>query len=359
MRFALGLAENGRFTTAPNPMVGAIVVNDGRIVGQGWHKQAGGPHAERVALADAGIEAHGATIYVTLEPCSHTGRTGPCTEAILEAGISRVVIGASDPNPKAAGGAEVLRNAGLDVVTGVLKEECEALNRDFLDRIRNRRPFVTMKIAMTADGHTSTASGASKWITGEESRKHVHEDRGRSAVILTGVGTVFADNPALTCRVGGGKDPIRVVLDTHLRIPADATLAMTAAETPTILACCDFDPDKAKALEDSGCEIWMMNEKDGRVDLSELIARIGAEGYDSVFIEAGPTVAWSALSAGVVDKLQIYVAPKIFGGTGRTAVGGPGVPLPKDAFQLCDPRITPIGDDILVEYDIKHPERSS
>lgn len=355
MQLALSLAEKGRGFVAPNPMVGAVIVRDGRIIGRGWHEKYGGLHAERNALAACLEAPAGATMYVTLEPCCHWGKTPPCTDAILDSGIARVVIGAGDPNPLVAGkGAEILRKSSVEVTEGVLRRECEALNEVFFHFIRAKTPFVVLKYAMTADGKIAARTGLSRWITGEAARRRVHGDRLRYSAVMVGVGTVLADDPLLTCRIPGGKNPVRVICDTRLRTPLTSKLVRTAREVPTILAACENNPEKAAPYLAAGCAVLAVPEKDGRVDLAELMKLLGAGQIDSVLLEGGAALNFSALDAGIVNRVQAYIAPKLFGGeTAKTPVGGLGVDAPDRAFRLREPKITQIEEDILLEWEVE------
>ena len=353
MRRAVELARRGR--TSPNPMVGAVIVRDGAVIAEGWHERCGALHAERHALAHCSGDPAGATMYVTLEPCCHQGRQPPCTEAIVEAGIRRVVIGSDDPNPLVAGkGVAILRAHGIEVETGVCREECDALNTVFFHYIRTKRPYVTMKYAMTLDGKIATRTGASQWITGEEARQRVHADRDRYTAIMAGVGTVLADDPLLTCRLEGGHNPIRIICDSELRTPPDSQLVRTARETPTILAACRPDPEKAAALTALGCEVWTLPERDGHVDLAALMDRLGQREIDSVLLEGGGTLNGAMLEAGLVHRVQAYIAPKIFGGAAQSPVRGEGVDLPAQAWTLRDRTVTQIGDDLLIEGEVEY-----
>ena len=351
MRRALELARRGR--TSPNPMVGAVLVRDGRIIGEGWHKVCGDLHAERQALASCRESPEGATLYVTLEPCCHQGRQPPCTDAILQAGIRRVVVGSEDPNPLVAGkGIAILRSHGVAVETGILREECDALNRVFFHYIRTGRPYVVMKYAMTLDGKIATRTGASQWITGEEARRRVHQDRDRYASILAGIGTVLADDPLLTCRLEGGHNPIRIICDTHLRIPLESRLVQTAQQTPLLIAACHPEPEKTAALTAAGAQVLRLPERDGRVDLAALMDRLGAMEIDSVLLEGGGSLNGAMLEAGLVRRVQAYVSPKLFGGNGTSPVRGQGVALPEEAWRLENPEISRIGEDFLVEGEV-------
>lgn len=355
MKRALELAEKGCGFVAPNPMVGAVIIKDDVCIGEGWHARYGGLHAERNALANCTVSPEGATMYVTLEPCCHYGKTPPCTDAIIENKISRVVIGSSDPNPLVAGkGVQILREHGIEVIEGVLKAECDALNAVFFHFIRTGMPYVVMKYAMTMDGKIATRTGASQWITGEMARKRVHQDRHRHSAIMVGVGTVLADDPMLTCRIPGGKDPIRIVCDTRLRTPLNAKVVTTASTVRTILATACPDVLRQKPYLDVGCEIVTVPEKDGHLDLMQLMKALGQSGIDSVLLEGGGTLNWSALECGIVKKVQAYIAPKLFGGMeARSPVGGAGIALPGEAVQLTQPKISKMGEDILLESEVQ------
>lgn len=352
MRQAVALARRGTGWTAPNPLVGAVVVKDGKVIGRGYHARCGGLHAERAALADCTVSPRGATMYVTLEPCCHQGRQPPCTDAILAAGIARVVVGSDDPNPLVAGkGLEILRRGGVEVVSGVLREACDALNPVFFHFIRTKRPYVVMKYAMTMDGKIATRTGASRWITGEAARRRVHRDRHRYTAIMAGVGTVLADDPMLNCRIKGGKNPVRIICDTHLRTPLTSQIVRTAGEIPTILATC-AEPSLYGPYLDAHCQVWTLPERDGHVDLDALMDRLGSAGIDSVLLEGGGTLNWAALESGIVQRVQAYVAPKLFGGDAKSPVEGQGVALPDQAVALKNTRILRVGKDILLESEV-------
>lgn len=355
MAQAIFLAERGRGWTNPNPMVGAVLVKDGRIIGQGWHKRCGGLHAEREALADCQESPEGASLYVTLEPCCHYGRQPPCTDAILEAGITRVVVGSMDPNPLVAGkGLEILCAHGVSVEAGILREKCDKLNQAFFHYITTGQPYVTMKYAMTLDGKIATYTGASRWITGEESRRRVHQDRHASAAILAGVGTVLADNPLLTCRMEGGKNPLRVICDTRLRTPLNSEIIRTATEVPTVIAAGPIEPHRATPYETAGCQVWFLPLREGHVDLTAMMSRLGHEGIDSLLLEGGGTLNWSMLSLGLVQRVQAYISPKLFGGVAKSPVEGIGVEVPSQAFRLTDTTTIQLGEDILLEGSVDY-----
>ena len=353
MRRAISLARRGAPWTSPNPLVGAVIVKDGRIIGEGWHEKCGGLHAERNALKNCTEDPAGAAIYVTLEPCCHHGRTPPCTEALIEQGISRVIIGSRDPNPLVAGrGAAVLRAAGITVEEDFLREECDELNPIFFHYITTKRPYTAVKYAMTADGKLATVTGASQWITGEEARAHVHLLRSRYRAILAGIGTVLADDPRLNCRAEGGRDPIRVICDSSLRLPINCQICRTAAQQETIVACAREDAEKKAALEKLGITVLCLPGQDGRVDLNALAAELGARGIDSLLIEGGGEIHAAALEAGIVQRVYAYVGAQLFGGrTAKTPLGGAGVSVPAESQKLTRKRVETFGNDILLVYD--------
>ena len=359
MRSALELAKNGMGFVSPNPMVGAVIVRDGSVIGQGWHKRCGDLHAERNAFADCdsrGIDCSGADMYVTLEPCCHHGKQPPCTDAVIAHGIRRVFIGSADPNPLVAGkGVKILREHGIEVVENVLRDECDALNEIFLHYITSKRPFVTMKYAMTADGKIACFNGESKWITGEEARLNVQHERLRHTAIMTGIGTVLADDPLLTCRLENGRDPVRIICDTRLRIPMSSNIVKTAGDVRTVIVCCAPDADKKAALEAAGCEVLEVPELNGHTDLNALMGILGEEMHiDSILLEGGAQLNWSALSQGIVNKVHTYVAPKIFGGADAPSpVAGCGVSSPADAFMLETQNVSRFGNDLLIESKVK------
>ena len=357
MRLALQLAKKGCGWTSPNPMVGAVVVKEGRIIGQGWHQQYGQAHAERNALASCTETPQGATMYVTLEPCCHYGKQPPCVDAILDAGIRRVVVGSADPNPLVAGkGITLLRAHGIDVTEHVLQEECDALNKVFFHYITTKRPFVSMKYAMTMDGKIAAYTGASKWITGEAARNHVQQQRHRFRGIMVGVGTVLADDPLLTCRMEGGRDPVRIICDTHLRTPLQSQVVTTAKQVPTILATCCGDPEKQAAYQQAGCRVLCLEEQCGHVNLPQLMEQLGQEQIDSILLEGGGALNWSALESGIVQQVQAYIAPKLFGGRDAKApIEGAGVPFPDAAFRLKNSRLEQLGEDFLIESEVEYP----
>ena len=355
MRRALELAEKGRGHVSPNPMVGAVIVRDGRTISSGYHHKIGDLHAERDALSRCTEPTQGATIYVTLEPCCHYGKQPPCTDALIAAGFSRVVVGSGDPNPLVAGkGLKILRDAGIEVTEHVLEDECRALNEVFFHYIQTRRPLVIMKYAMTLDGKIACYTGESRWVTGEQARRHVHELRHACSAIMVGIGTVLADDPLLTCRLEGGVDPIRVVCDTALKIPIGSQIVQTAHEVPTLIATCSADDEKRSALEARGCELVdVARASDGHLDLDALVDLLGAREIDSVILEGGATLNWAAVRAGIVDKVLAYLAPKFFGGAqAKTPVGGQGFASPADALELRIKSVGRLGEDLLVESEV-------
>lgn len=355
MKFALDLAKKGCGFTAPNPMVGAVIVKKGRIIGQGYHEKYGGLHAERNALASCDESPRGAVLYVTLEPCCHWGKTPPCTDAILESGITKVVIGSEDPNPLVSGkGAELLKQNGIEVLQGVLKAECDKLNEVFFHYIQTGMPYVIMKYAMTADGKLATHTGRSKWITGEGARHKVHQDRSRYAAVMVGIGTVLTDDPLLTCRVPEGRNPVRIVCDSYLRTPLDSQIVRTARVVPTILATCCSDTKQAKPYDSAGCRVLSVPQQNGHVNLKELMKKLGKLHIDSILLEGGGELNFSALQSGIVNRVQAYIAPKLFGGsTAKSPVGGPGVDSPDEAYRLKRPVCSTIDGDILLEWEVE------
>ena len=359
MHEALTLASQGRGRTSPNPVVGAVIVKDKTIIGRGWHQKAGTAHAEIHAITDAGLSTKNATLYVTLEPCCHQGRTGPCTEAIIAAGISRVVVAMVDPNPLVAGcGIEVLRKQGITVDTGVLAAEAANLNAPFIKWITCSMPFVTMKNGISLDGKIATRTGNSRWITGEASRLEVHRMRDASDAIITGIGTVLADDPELTTRLpSGGKSPVRVVVDRLARTPLSAKL-VTDGKAHTIIAVSSEAPQKrVDKLEESGVEILILPELEGRLDLGELLRNLGQRCLTSVMVEAGGTLNSSFLFNNLVDKVVLFVAPKIIGGSGAPGpYGGIGIDLLSDAVELEDLALQTLGSDLMIEGYVKRRE---
>jgi len=361
MRRAIELAKQGIGKVNPNPLVGAVIVKDDRIIGEGYHAKYGDLHAERHAFSRLTEDAKGAELYVTLEPCCHYGKQPPCTQAIIEHGIKKVYVGSDDPNVLVAGkGIQILQEAGIDVEAQVMKEECDALNPVFFHYITTNTPYVVMKYAMTMDGKIACDTGKSRWITGEKARNRVKETRNALKGIMVGVQTVIIDNPKLTCRIPGGRNPVRIICDSHLRIPLEATVVQTAREIPTIVATVSEEKEKICALQKAGVKVIITGEADGRIDLQDLMHKLGEERIDGILLEGGGTLNQSALQNGIVNHVQIYLAPKIFGGSGKyTPVSGIGAKEPDQAYFLTNRKIQAIGDDILLEYDVAKRRESS
>lgn len=359
MRRAMELAERGVGFTNPNPMVGAVIVKGGKVIGEGWHERCGEWHAERNAFKNCTVPAEGATMYVTLEPCCHYGKTPPCTEAIIEHGIARVVVGMEDPNPLVAGkGIALLREAGIEVVCGVEEEALREQNRVFLKYISTKLPWVAMKTAMTLDGKIATRTGDSKWITGAEARAYVHELRHRFMAILVGIGTAVADDPLLNCRIEGRgvRQPIRVVVDSNARLSLDSQLVKTAGEYRTIVAHTRFAPEeRVKALRETGVEMLLCKEKEGLVDVRNLLELLGQSGIDSILLEGGGSLNYTFLSEGLADELYAFIAPKIVGGmNAKTPVEGAGMEKMADAINLELENVLNIGHDVLLKLKVKN-----
>ena len=359
MQRAITLAEKGKGRVNPNPLVGAVVVKDGKIIGEGYHEYYGGLHAERNALKNCKESSEGATLYVTLEPCCHYGKTPPCTEAIIEHGIARVVIGMEDPNPLVAGkGIAFLREAGIEVVCGIEEEALREQNRVFLKYISTRLPWVALKAAMTLDGKIATRTGDSKWITGAEARAYVHELRHRFMAILVGIGTAVADDPLLNCRIEGRgvRQPIRVVVDSNARLSLESQLVQTAEEYRTIVAYTRFAPEeRVKALREAGVEMLLCEEKEGLVDVRNLLELLGQFGIDSILLEGGGSLNYTFLAEGLADELYAFIAPKIVGGmNAKTPVEGLGVEKMADAITLELKNVLNIGDDVLLKLKVKN-----
>ncbi len=368
MKRAIELAYRGEGFTNPNPMVGAVIVRDGRIIGEGYHRRYGDLHAERDALSGLTEDAQGATLYVTLEPCCHQGKQPPCTGAIIDNGIGKVVIGSRDPNPLVAGkGVKILREAGIEVVEDFLRDECDAINPVFFKYITTKQPYVVLKYAMTMDGKIATKTGASKWITGEESRIEVQKMRHRYMAILAGIGTVLADDPMLNVRVEGLKSPVRIIADSGLRIPLGSSIVKTAGELRTIVAYCEADTDiankegagtkgdvcidKMEELKKAGVELVKTPSENGHVDVAYLMNYLGGQGIDSVLVEGGGTLNYSLIRAGLVDRVDMFIAPKIFGGRdARTPVEGTGIAGVDEAVGYVLKEVSRHGEDIRLSY---------
>ncbi|WP_209122500.1 bifunctional diaminohydroxyphosphoribosylaminopyrimidine deaminase/5-amino-6-(5-phosphoribosylamino)uracil reductase RibD [Alkalihalobacillus sp. BA299] len=348
MELAIQIARSANGQTSPNPLVGAVVVKDGQVIGMGAHLKAGEAHAEVHAIQMAGKNAEEATIYVTLEPCSHHGRTPPCADLIIHSRIERVVIATTDPNPKVSGGGiEKLKNAGIEVEVGLMKKEADELNAVFYHYIKTIRPFVTLKSAVSLDGKIATVTGDSKWITSSEAREDVHYLRHTHDAILVGVGTVLADNPSLTTRIsGGGKNPIRIILDSMLRTPLEATV-VTDGRSPTWIITTDrADINKKQQLEQLGVTVLSLGES---LVITKLLERLGEKGVTSLFVEGGATVNASFLKVKAVNQVITYIAPKIIGGiTAPSSFGGEGFQTMADVLELDIKRVDQLGPDIKI-----------
>jgi diaminohydroxyphosphoribosylaminopyrimidine deaminase/5-amino-6-(5-phosphoribosylamino)uracil reductase len=358
MTRALALATRGRGLTSPNPMVGAVVVRDGAVVAEDFHARAGGPHGEAAALAAAGDRARGATLYVTLEPCNHAGRTPPCVDAIVRAGVRRVVSATRDPNPRVTGGgAAALAAAGIEVVMGCLEREARELNRVFFTTVERQRPHVTLKWAMTLDGKIAAFDGRSRWITGEAARREAHRLRSQSDAVVTGIGTVLADDPALTVRLESPwpREPYRVVVDSRARLPLGAALLRTGTRSRILVAVGEDAPaPRVAALASSGVTVLQCKSREGRVDVADLCARLLGLDVTAVLLEAGGELAGAFVHGRLVDRVAVFVAPKILGGAGApTPAGGPGLGLP-EALRVADLTARPLGDDWLLEGTVTH-----
>jgi diaminohydroxyphosphoribosylaminopyrimidine deaminase/5-amino-6-(5-phosphoribosylamino)uracil reductase len=360
MRAALTEAEKGLGRTHPNPAVGAIIVKGGRVVARGHHERAGRPHAEAMALRLAGAKARGATLYSTLEPCDHFGRTPPCTQAVLEAGIAEVVYGSRDPNPLVDGkGVERLRRNGVRVRGRVLEPECDALNRPFFKFFRDGLPYVTLKAAITLDGKIATSTGASKWITGVAAREDAHRLRDRVDALVVGAQTIVADDPRLTTRLpqGRGRSPVRVVVDPSLRTPLSARVYRRRGAR-TIAVASEAPRQRLRGFEDAGVEVWELPSHQGRLDLEALLQRLATEGLLHVALEGGARLFEHFLEARLVDEVVLYVAPKLFGHEGLTWTGRLGVGVPGEALHLRDLRVAPIGEDLRVTATVRRSRQA-
>ena len=360
MSEAIELALEARGLTSPNPLVGAVVVAEGRVVGRGYHRRAGGAHAEIEALAEAGPLARGATLYVTLEPCNHHGRTPPCAQAVVAAGIRRVVVAAGDPNPRVAGGGVLaLRAAGVDVTLGCLEAEARAANRAFYTAMERGRPHVTLKWAMTLDGKIAAFDRRSRWITGAAAREEAHRLRSLADAVVVGIGTALSDDPALDVRlsVPWPREPLRVVVDSQGRLPTTARLIGAGTAARAVVAVADAAPDDRVAqLVARGITVLRCKADRGRVDVTDLAAQLFAMDVTSLLVEGGGELHASFVEAGLVDRVAVFVAPKLVGGAAApTAVGGAGLPLP-EALCLDRPTVRVVGDDWLIEGDVRRPD---
>ena len=358
MRGALDLAREKLGLTAPNPSVGCVIVRNGKIVGRGATAPGGRPHGETEALAVAGLRARGATAYVSLEPCAHQGKTPPCARALADAGVARAVVGCRDPYPPVRGrGIAILRAAGISVTEGVLEDECRRLNEGFFARVTRGRPFVTLKLAASLDGRIAAAGGDSRWISSPESRELVHRWRREADVVMVGAGTVIADNPRLTCRIEGGRDPVRVIIDGRLKSPANAKVFRQPSSAPTILVTAPGNEVRAERLyanrRGAGASVEVVAAKSvgGQIDLAALMREFGRRGWSKVLLEGGANLAGAALAAGIVDRVAFFLAPRILG-CGLSAVEGLMSRKVRSSIRLDRLRATAIGPDLLIEADV-------
>lgn len=351
MELAIELAKKGEGKVNPNPMVGAVIVKDGIVIGEGYHEKYGEGHAEVNAFKSLKEDPSGATMYVTLEPCSHYGKTPPCADKIIENNIKRVVIGMIDPNPLVAGnGVDKLKKAGIEVKVGVLEDKCKKLNEVFIKYILTKKPFVVLKTAMSLDGKIATTTGESKWISSEKSRLQVHNLRNKLSGIMVGVNTVIKDNPELTCRIENGSNPIRIIVDSTLRIPMNSKVLQNKDNKTIIATTKRANIKNMQELLKKNINVLIIDEKNGQVDLSALIKKLGELNIDSILLEGGSTLNYSALEESIVDKVMIYISPKIIGGeSSKTPVGGIGIDKLNDAFKLKDITTNIVDEDILVE----------
>lgn len=354
MKIALDLAKKGEGLTSPNPMVGAVIVKEGKVVGTGFHKALGETHAEVAAIDEAGASAKDATLYVTLEPCNHTGRTPPCTGKIVDANISRVVAAMKDPNPDVKGGGiDYLKQHGIDIVLGVCKDKAKKLNEAFIKYVGTKRPFVIIKCAVTLDGRIATKTGDSRWVSGKESRAFVHRLRHAADAIMIGINTVKQDDPSLTTRLNDlkGHDPFRIILDTHLAISENAKVLRLNSASDTIIVTGNSISEKKKAqIENKRIRIIKSSVKDGLIDLDSLMDRLGDFGITSVLIEGGSRVIAKALDEKIVDKIIFFYAPKIMGGDdGVPVCKGQGPDLMNDCIPVKDINVRRFGDDVMIE----------
>ncbi|MFC2067386.1 bifunctional diaminohydroxyphosphoribosylaminopyrimidine deaminase/5-amino-6-(5-phosphoribosylamino)uracil reductase RibD [Chloroflexota bacterium] len=355
MKQALRLARRGLGKTSPNPMVGAVIIKDNRIIGKGYHHHFGGKHAEINAIQNAGEGVEGATLYVTLEPCCHYGKTPPCVDALIQSKIGKVIIGTIDANPPVNGkGVEVLKQHGIETRVGVLEGECRSLNEAYFKHITAGIPLVTLKFAQTLDGRIAAASGKSQWISSAESRRVAHKLRAVSDAVMVGIGTVLADDPQLTVRMVRGKNPARVILDSRLRIPLDAKVLQGQDEAATIIATTSrADGEKLSRLREMGIEVLATEEDDaGRVDIGKLLRTLGERGISSVLVEGGAGVITSFLRLNLVDKLVIFVAPKIMG-KGIEAVGELNITDVSQALKLSFSKVRRVGEDLVIEARVE------
>jgi diaminohydroxyphosphoribosylaminopyrimidine deaminase/5-amino-6-(5-phosphoribosylamino)uracil reductase len=359
LKRALKLAKKGQGYVSPNPMVGAVIVKDGEVVGEGFHQRFGGDHAEVEALRAAGEESRGATLYVNLEPCCHHGKTPPCVDRVIESGISRVVVGTQDPNPLVNGkGIETLRASEIEVTIGILENECRELNRAYFKHVLTGLPFTTLKVAQTLDGRIATQSGQSQWITSRDARRTAHQMRAEHDAVMVGIGTVLADDPELTVRLVRGPNPRRFIIDSLLRIPLEAkVLASPLAYKTVVVTTLKAPWETIKSIEERGAAVWVIEaESDGRVSLPLLWQRLGEEGIASVLVEGGSALLTEVLRAHLGDVLALFVAPKILG-SGIPAVGDLGIDTVTDAYELSAVTRRTVGGDIFISGQISYSHK--
>jgi diaminohydroxyphosphoribosylaminopyrimidine deaminase/5-amino-6-(5-phosphoribosylamino)uracil reductase len=349
MKIALALARKGIGRTSPNPLVGCVIVKDGAIVGEGWHHKAGTPHAEIHALNMAADSARGADVYVTLEPCCHTGATPPCSDALIKAGVRRVVAGMRDPNPQVSGGGlAALHQASIETECGVLESECRAINLPFIKHITTGLPYVTYKCAMTLDGKIASITGESRWISCEESRKYVHLMRAHNDAVMVGVDTILADNPQLTVRHVKGRNPVRIIVDSSLRTPASVGILSGALARKTIIACTEEDVAVHQPYLQNGTTVLVCNSLEGRVDLRDLLIKLGKLGIQSILLEGGSRLAGDALTRGLIDECVFFYAPKVIGSDGFSPFSITGITDMSHSLAFTDLKVRRLGTDIVV-----------
>lgn len=355
MTQALALARKALGHVASDPLVGAVIVKNNEIIGQGYHHHFGSMHAELDALQNCIRSPKGATLYVTLEPCCHYGKNPPCTSALIESGIKKVVVGTLDKNPLVSGhGVEQLRSHGIEVEVGVLEEKCQRLIRFFTKYITTKTPFVILKYAMTLDGKIATYTGDSRWISGKAARTEVHNLRAAVSAIMVGVNTVIKDDPLLTCRSKENVDPIRIICDTTLKTPLTAKIIQTATEIPTYIATTVTDEQKRNDYVAKGCHIVNVSKKEGHLDLRELMQILGEKGIDSILLEGGSILNWGALDAQIIDEIHTYISPKLLGGLGKTPISGKGVATLSEAIAVHPFEQNWVGADLVIKSEVEY-----
>lgn len=354
MKLALNLAKKGKGFVSPNPMVGAVIVKNGKIIGKGFHQEYGKEHAEVNALKSCIENPQGSEIYVSLEPCCHFGKQAPCVNAIINSGIKKVYVACLDPNPLVSGkGIQILRENNIEVEIGLLEKECKKINKEFFFFIKNKKPYVSMKFAMSLDGKISCNTGKSKWISCEKSRNYVQRLRFENQAIMIGIGTLLADDPMLNCRLKKSKNPIRIICDTNLKSPLDSKIISTAKDIPTIIATCCKDKILQKKYEDLSCKILLCKEKNNLIDLNDLMLKLGQEKISSILLEGGSELNWSAIEAGIVNKIYTFIAPKIIGGKeAKSPISGEGFLDLETCIKVKNQKITKIDCDYLLVSEV-------